>query len=99
MTDAEMALEVHAHLRNRELEAQEREKRHVDEVIQNGGTLTDAAAFDAAKEVLDEGGDIDDMIAAAVQSYREITATSAGATADVAGMFGALFSDDDDDGE
>jgi hypothetical protein len=99
MTDAEMALEVHAHLRNRELEAREREERHVDDILSSGGTLTDAAALDAAKEVLEDGGDIEDVIAAAVQSYREMTATSAEATNDVAGMFGALFPDDDDDGE
>lgn len=59
MTDAEMALELHAH--RRMLEKAQRAKRHAD--IESGRiTATDEAAFDKAMELMDQDVDIDDII-------------------------------------
>lgn len=66
-----MALELYAHMRQRQDQERQREEAKVDNLLRGGGTLTDVAAFDSAKAVLEEGGSIEDMLKAAIQGHRE----------------------------
>lgn len=72
-----MMLEIHAHIREREREIQQQEQARVDHLLATGGNMTDAAALDAAKDVLAEGGSIEDMLAAAVRGHAAATKQSA----------------------